>query len=124
MLNWIKKFLSRVEYRVLEVEGAVKLPELTPELKDSLRVLQSHSGFQYMLTRLKLEQANLKKYLHEGFQLSEQEMHHLQAGIHYTGWLEREIARLTSVPRKVESAISSEDHKLFEEVRSSLDIIQ
>lgn len=124
MLNWIKKFLSRVEYRVLEVEGAVKLPELTLELKDSLRVLQSHSGFQYMLTRLKLEQANLKKYLHEGFQLSEQEMHHLQAGIHYTGWLEREIARLTSVPRKVESAISSEDHKLFEEVRSSLDIIQ
>lgn len=121
MLNWIKSLFSGTVYRVLEIEGSLKLPELSADLKDSLRSLQYHPGHNYMLSRLKLEQANLRKYLAEGFKLSEQELHHLQAGVFYTGWLEREINRLTSVPRKVESAVSSEDHKLFEELKAALE---
>lgn len=121
-MNWFKPQV-KIEYRVLEVDKAPHLAPLTPELKDSLRALQLHPGWQYLMARLTLERANLEKYLREGFKLTEKELNHLQTGVYYTGWLRSECDRLTAVPRRAEAPLSLDDQQLFEELQSQLEVI-
>lgn len=125
-MNWniFTKSLPKVEYRTLELSKPVHLAPVTPELKDSLRALQLHPGFQYLMSRLSLEQANVKKFLEEGFKATETELRFLQAGVYYTGWLQREIERLTSVPRPAAQALEIDDQQLFEEINSQMEVIR
>lgn len=123
MFRWLKKFFTHVEVKVIELERTAELPQLTAELKDSLRTLQVHPGFHYLLQRFRMEKASLQHALHSGFNLTERELHHLQAGIHFAGWFDSELNRLTQIPRKAEREISLDERKLFDEVRSSLELI-
>jgi len=109
MFSWLKKLFTRVEHRVVEVEKGTRLPELTTEVKESLKSLQYHPGFQYLQAKLRLERATLQRYLHEGFTLTEGQLHHLQGGIHYLGYLESELAKhLKADIRTVRTATSNE----------------
>jgi len=76
------------------------------------------------MSRLALEQASVKKFLEEGFKATETELRFLQAGVYYTGWLQREIDRLTSVPRPAAQQLNIDDQQLFEEINSQMEIVR
>jgi hypothetical protein len=110
-------------YKIIEAPKASPLPELTTELKESLRALQLHPGFQYLMMRLQLERATIRETLEKGYQIPEGGLRHLQAGVYYTGWLENEIKRLTSVPRGPERTATPDEERLFAEAHSALELI-
>jgi|SRR5579859_682500 len=99
------------------------LPEMTNDLKESLKTLANQPAFQYLLQRLKLERAELQRQLEKGFQLNEQQLHFLQAGVYYTGWLEGQLAKLTFTPRAAQREPSLDEAALFEQHQASLEVI-
>lgn len=108
-------FSNKTKFYVVEVEQATKLPELTQELRESIKTLEFHPGFRYLTAKLRYERAMLEKYLHEGFTLAEGQMHHLQGGIHYLKYLESEIARhVKAQAAHVRQAAQHED-QLFQQ---------
>jgi len=109
---------------VIEVSGSpTPLPELTPDLKDSLRSLQFHPGFVYLLTRLRLERAQLRKCLEQGYQLEHGALRHLQAGVHYTGYIEDTLLSLTATPAPPKRDATLNELELFNKVRENLELV-
>lgn len=117
------KTITEVDYKVIEAEAHGPLPTLTPELKDSLRALQGHPGFQYLLHRLALERAVLRSSLETGFRLTEREMAHLQGGIYWSGWLVNTSKHLTSVPKAPERQATNVEADLFARTSEALELI-
>lgn len=125
MIKFLKGLFKREErYVVLEVEkGTSQLGQMTNELRESIKTLQYHPGFQYLVTKFRYEKAMLSKYLHEGFQLSEKELHHLQAGVHYLGYLEREVdAQVKVAVQKGRTALEDEINE-FEKIKAATELI-
>lgn len=122
-MSWFSKAVNSIEYKVVEIERETKLPPVTADLRESLKTLQYHPGFQYLIHKMKYEKAALAKYLHEGFNLTEKELHHLQAGIHYIGWIEAELGRLAAAPVSVVRSAAQEEREVFDRMRSSIELI-
>lgn len=127
MFAFIKKFFSEVKtetkYSIVEIEKEAKLPEFNPEIRESLKTLQFHPGFVYLQQKLKYEKAMLAKYLHEGFQLGEKELHHLQAGIYYLGYLEREIANAIRKGEATARAAANPEVEAFDRIVQTIEHI-
>lgn len=89
-----------------------------------MKTLQYHPGFTYLLSKFRYERALLEKYLHEGFQLPEASLRHLQAGVHYMKWMEDEVKKLTfSVERSVRAAAEPEINE-FERIREHITLVE
>lgn len=117
-------FKRAEKFVVVEVEKAeAKLPELSAELRESVKTLQHHPGFQYLMAKFRYERAMLEKYLHEGFQLPEAGLRHLQAGVHYMKWMEDEVKKLVfAVERNARTAAQHEVDE-FERIRESITLV-
>jgi hypothetical protein len=113
---------KRDVYHVVEVEKTAKLPEMTGDLKESLKTLQHLPAFQYILQRMKVKKAAMENALREGFKLSEGELRYLQAGIFWAGELERDIQLLIkdSVPTRPATVDETEE---FRRVNRQLELI-
>ena len=126
-MNWLKRLFGKAEqdvkYLVVELEKATKLPELTGDLKESLKTLVFHPGFVYLQQKLRYERALLQKYLSEGYQLDEKALRHLQAGVHYLGYLESEIKRLTAQTGAAARESFAAEAEAFDKIRASVDLI-
>src|SRR6266404_3846709 len=91
------------QYKIIEVEKPHSpLPELTQDVKESLKTLKYQPGYIYLMQRFNLQRAELERQLKFGFSLTEQQLHFLQAGIYHMGWIEEQIKTLTKEPRKAE----------------------
>ena len=109
-------------YHVVEIEKGAKLPEITGDLRESLKALALHPGFVYLLQRFKFQKAAMETALREGMNLTETQLRYLQAGIFWAGQFDRDIATLTR--DKAKSAPASTDQAAeFEKVRQSLEMI-
>ena len=106
------------KYKLLEVERISPLPELNAELKESMRTLQLHPGFNYILSRLRLTKSGLQHQLQEGFELPERDLHRIQAGIFFAGWLENELRRLTSTPSRPVRDLTDSEAESFLDISS------
>lgn len=84
-------------YHVIELDRNTKLPELTGDLRESLKSLALQPAFQYLLQRFRVKKAAMESTLREGFKLDEQQLRYCQAGIYWAGELERDIQSLTQV---------------------------
>ena len=82
-------------YHVVEIDKSTKLPELTGDLRESLRTLALLPAFQYLLQRFRVKKAAMESTLREGFKLDEQQLRYCQAGIYWAGEIERDIKLLT-----------------------------
>jgi len=82
-------------YHVVELDKTTKLPELTGDLRDSLKSLALQPAFQYLIQRFRVKKAAMESTLREGFKLDEQQLRYCQAGIFWAGELERDIQILT-----------------------------
>lgn len=82
-------------YHVIEFDKSTKLPELTGDLRESLKTLALLPAFQYLMQRFRVKKAAMETTLREGFKLDEQQLRYCQAGIYWAGELERDIKLLT-----------------------------
>lgn len=121
---WFRKGEQKVVYRTIEVDKGVDLPPLSEELKEGLKTLQHNFAFQYLVNRLKLERAELQRQLAKGFTLDEQQLHFIQSGIFYCGWLEDTIARLTHIPKAAPKDVPAEVEDLFKQHADSYQFIE
>lgn len=82
-------------YHVVEFDKQTKLPELTGDLRESLKTLALQPAFQYLMQRFRVKKAAMESTLREGFKLDEQQLRYCQAGIYWAGEIERDIKLLT-----------------------------
>lgn len=82
-------------YHVVEFDRNTKLPELTGDLRESLKTLEVLPAFQYIMQRFRVKKAAMEATLREGFKLDEQQLRYCQSGIYWAGEIERDIQLLT-----------------------------
>ena len=82
-------------YHVVEFDRNTRLPELTGDLRESLKSLALQPAFQYLMQRFRVKKAAMESTLREGFKLDEQQLRYCQAGIYWSGEIERDIQSLT-----------------------------
>lgn len=111
------------EVQLVEVEKGGRLPELTAEMKESLKSLQYHSGHNYLMQRLRYHKALLQKNLNEGLQLDEVQLRYLQAGLYWVGWLESEIKTLTQTPSSKPQPATPVEQEEFERLQAHLELV-
>lgn len=107
---------------VVEIEKGTKLPELTGDLKESLKALQHSPAFQYMIHRLRHQHAALSNTLKEGMQLTEIQMRFLQAGLYWTSFIEKDFAKLTQTVPQARPATDPEA-ELFRQIQGNMELV-
>lgn len=115
-------FKREPKYIFIELDKAVKLPELTPDLKETIKTLQYHPGFVYLTQKLRIQRGLIERYLQEGFELDEKQLRYLQAGVFWLAYLDRELKTATHVPAPTRPADDSEA-ELFQQIQSNMDLI-
>src|SRR5579864_5212939 len=93
-MNLFKREQEHV-YHVVEYDRNTKLPELTGDLRESLKSLAMQPAFVYLMQRFRVKKAAMESTLREGFKLDEQQLRYCQAGIYWAGEIERDIQLLT-----------------------------
>lgn len=106
-----------VEYQVVEVEKP--RPLLDADYKNSVPSLAGHPGFIYLLNKLKLERAKLKKYFEENRHADLRSVDFIQSGLFWTNWLETQLAASKAVP----TAANLLESEAFSEAQSTLDLV-
>jgi hypothetical protein len=109
-------------YHTVEIDKDSKLPELTGDLRESIKALVNHPGFQYLLARFRHQKAAMETSLREGFNLTETQLRYIQAGTFWAGHFDREIKLLTQTAPKAQPVLDNE-HEQFEKIRQSIDLI-
>lgn len=84
--------------KVIEVEVPRKAPLFSKEIKESLAALPGHPGFEYLLNRLKFEQAVLATKLKNERHESMRDVEFLQSGIFWTNWLRGQLDKVVFRP--------------------------
>jgi len=109
-------------YHIVEYEKGAKLPELTGDLKESLKSLALQPAFQYILQRFRVKKAAMEATLREGFKLDEQQLRYCQAGIFWAGEIERDIQLLTK-EQSAQRAAHPDELVEFKRIAKSIELI-
>jgi hypothetical protein len=109
-------------YHVIQLDTNTKLPELTGDLRESLKTLALQPSFQYLMQRFRIKKAAMETTLREGFKLDEQQLRYCQAGIYWSGEIERDIKLLTQEQPQTRSA-SVDEMAAFNQVRKAITLV-
>ena len=120
-MSWFKEEV--IKYSIIEVERGTKLPEITPDLRDSLKTLQFSPAFQYLIMRFRNQRAAMTAALQGGMNLTEIQLRYLQAGIHWAGELERDITALTQASASTPRPAFDNEAAEFAKIAATLDLI-
>lgn len=113
---------KRDVYHVVEYDKNTKLPELTGDLRESLKTLAMQPAFQYIMQRFRVKKASMEATLREGFKLDEQQLRYCQAGIFWASEIERDIKLLTQEqPQRRPASIDEQEE--FNKVNRSLKLV-
>lgn len=124
MLERLFRYLggSTETTHIIEVEPSSKLPEITGDLRESLKALSFNPAFGYILQRLRFQKAAMETAFREGMNLTEIQLRYLQAGIHWAGQIQKDIQVLTQAqPNK--RATTDYEAEEFAKVKSNIDLI-
>ena len=91
-------FWRKPQYKIVEVERPRQAPEELPELREGLKGLANNPYFGYLLGRLKAQRNFLETRLKESRFEKIEDVSFVQSGVFWTGWLAREVERLTMAP--------------------------
>lgn len=123
-MKWFEKEEKEViKYQIVEVKEGSKLPEITADLRESLKTLQYSPAFNYILMRLRFQKAAMETSLREGLQLDEKQLRYLQAGIYWASQIERDISALTQVSASTPRPAFDNEADEFNKIHSSLELI-
>jgi hypothetical protein len=109
-------------YHVIEFDKTTKLPELTGDLRESLKTLAIQPAFQYLMQRFRIKKAAMETTLREGFKLDEQQLRYCQAGIYWAGEVERDIKTLTQEQPQTRPA-SVDELAAFKQVAKAITLV-
>lgn len=120
-MNLFKREPEHV-YHVVEFDKSTKLPELTGDLRESLKTLSLLPAFQYLMQRFRIKKAAMETTLREGFKLDEQQLRYCQAGIYWAGEIERDIKLLTQEQPSTRPA-SVDELEAFKRVAKAITLV-
>lgn len=109
-------------YHVVEYDKNTKLPELTGDLREALKSLAMQPAFNYIMQRFRIKKAAMEATLREGFKLDEQQLRYCQAGIFWSGELERDIQTLTQAQPQRRPAETDELAE-FKRISRAIDLV-
>ena len=120
----MKLFETKIKHidHIVELPAGTKLPELTGDLRESLKSLSLHPGFAYLLQRQRYQCAGVQNALKEGMNLTETQIRFLQAGLYWLSFIEKDLNSLTQTI-KPERPAQEDERALFNRVRESLDLV-
>ena len=108
-MNWFK---VAPEIRIVEVEKPRPLAELSEEAASTIASLAGHAGFQNLLARLRYQRFVLESRLKLSRHDSLKDVEFLQAGIHWSKWLEDELQKATnSIEARVKQVPTEAEHQ-------------
>lgn len=121
----MKLFQTRevIKHKIVEIPAGSKLPELTTDLRESLKTLQHSPAFNYIIHRLRYQRAAMEEALRNGMNLDEQKLRYLQSGIYWASQIETDISTLTQVPSATPRVADNHEALEFAKVKQSLDLI-
>lgn len=110
------------KYKIVEVERPRTVPlEGGPELRDGLRALAGNPFFKVIVDRLRVQRYALEERL-KGTRFEKvEDVNFVQSGVFWTGWLERELARLTMEPPKPQLNPEEAELEAFRQIDSLLE---
>lgn len=121
-MSWYSKEVIKHIEHVHDLPANTKLPDITGDLRESLKALGSHPAFNYLLQRFRYERSAMQTALNEGMNLSEIQLRYLQAGIYWASKFERDLANLTQSKPPTRPATDSEADE-FTKVRQALTLL-
>lgn len=94
---------------------------MTPELREGMRSLNANPFFKLLLGRLEL-QRNALKGVHEVTRYQKvEDGTFVQQGIFWTGWVKREMERLTEAPAVPQVGAYEAEEQAFQEIDAMLE---
>ena len=116
-MKWFKR-----QYKIIEVERPRTSPsEDLPELREGLKALGANPYFAWMLGRLKAQRNFLETRLKESRFDKIEDVSFVQGGVFWTGWLEREVERLTVAPPRPELTPEEQEIEAFRQIDALLE---
>lgn len=112
------------EIRFVEVEKAVRVPEMNEDIAKMVGSLQSHPGFIYLLNKLRFHRAILQAQLAGNRQESMTDVVMLQSGCAWSGWLQREMEAAIGFKPEVSAPPSRSELAIFEEAQQQLEVLR
>lgn len=92
--------------------------EETPELVAGALALRENPSFRMLLDRLEFQRSALRSRLETAG--DPREIAHLQSGIFWTGWLDKELRRYAASPRPLPRELNPSERQVFEMLQSSI----
>lgn len=122
----MKKFrlLLKRGSHFIEVEKAVKLDPMSPELREQIRTLQHHPGFVYLSNKLSVQKAAVQHSLNEGYNLDEKALRFHQAGIFWLSYLQRELAAANAIHSSPTRPTTLDEERELEEALKNLELVR
>lgn len=109
------------QYKIVEVDRPRATPEELPELREGLKALMGNPYFSHLLGRLKAQRSFLETRLKDSRFERIEDVSFVQSGVFWTGWLERELERLTAAPPKPELQPEERELEAFREIDAMLE---
>ena len=106
---------------IIEVEKVTAPPE-TAEAVASVESLRGHSGFQYLLKRLRYQSARLRAELANARHEDLRAVDFLQSGIHWCDWLQSQLDFAHERYLSLRTTTPSEE-KFFEQIAAQIDFV-
>lgn len=106
---------------VVEVEKSPSPPE-TPESISAVESLRSHSGFQYLLKKLRYQRARLHAELDQNRHPDLRAVEFIQSGIHWCNWLQSQLNFAHERYLSMRESTATES-LFFDQLRSQLDLV-
>jgi hypothetical protein len=96
------------------------MTEMTPANREGMRALSANPFMQIILERLALERLRLEGALKNTRFSKVEDVNFVQSGVFWTGWLERELARLSEAPAPPTLDPTRLEEEAFKEIDSLL----
>jgi hypothetical protein len=109
-------------YHIVEIDKSAKLPEPNDDLRNGLKALAVNPYFQYLMQRFRFKKAAMQTTLNEGFKLDEQTLRYCQAGLFWSGEIERDIKILTQEQPTTRPA-SVDELAAFKQVAKAITLV-
>lgn len=114
---------ERVEVPVYKVVQVKTLPpqQRTPELKEAIKTLPAHPGFQAILDQLALQRQFLESKSCNEFHKDLRESDFIQSGIYWLNYIQAFIDQQTQVPRTLERSAFDEELDAFKKIDAQIE---
>lgn len=107
-------------YKVIQVK-TVPIQAKTKEIRDAIKTLPAHPGFQALLDDLALQRQFLESKSCNEFHKDLREGDFIQSGIYWLNYVQAFVDRQTETPRRVERDAMAEELEAFKQIDAQIE---